>query len=136
MWKMITHEMAPTTRQETFKHACRFAIHTLQSLLYNLDDLSKLGHVFIEYLYVLERNGPEHSLEGGIFRERITYRCCTCGLFVDSLVYSVGQREEKIKGEVGDGRRNRERVCPSIKLKTISARDARIPPAQRLLYQR
>ena len=68
-WKLIKDETAPTTRQEISKHAHRFAIHHLQSLLY---DLGKLRDVSIEHLYVLARGGLEHSHETGIFPERIT----------------------------------------------------------------
>ena len=66
-WKMIKYETAPTTRQEISKHACRFAIHTLQSLLYDLGDLGNLRHVFIEHLYTFARDGLEHSHETDLF---------------------------------------------------------------------
>ena len=55
------------SHQEILEYNCHFAIHTLQSLLYGLSDLTKLRHGFIEPLCVLAPNNPEHSCGASTF---------------------------------------------------------------------
>ena len=69
---MITHETALTTHQEILKYNRRFAIHTLQSLLYVLGDPGKHRHGFIEHSGVLVHDGLEQSHEAIDSPERIT----------------------------------------------------------------
>ena len=79
--------------------------------------------------------GLSSHMRPATFQRESPYKCFVCGLFVHSLARSVGWKEKK-KGEVGNGRRNKEWTYPSTWLKTTSARDARIPPGKRLLHQR
>ena len=88
----------------------RFAIHTLQSLLYDLSDLSKLRHVFIEHLYVLVRDGLEHLREASIFPEKITIQVLhvqAVRSFISSFGGEAREEEEKerweMEEEIGSG---------------------------------
>ena len=56
--------MALTTRQEILEYDRRFTIHSLRPLLEILGDLGELGHMVIEHLRVLARDGLEHSRSG------------------------------------------------------------------------
>ena len=63
-------------------------------------------------------------------RESPICRRFVCGLFIHPLARSVGSERWR------NGRRNKKRAYPSRWLSTTSARDARIPPADRSLHRR
>ena len=100
--------MELTTRQEILEYDRRFTIHSLQSLLETLRDLGELGHMFIEHLRVLARDGLEHSRMAASFRRESPYRRFMCGLFIHSLVRSAGRSGNTNKGGDRNGKRSRE----------------------------
>ena len=63
---MKKYGMALTTPKNTTAVS-----HTL-SLLETFGDLGELGHMLIECLRMLARDGLEHSCTAGVFPERIT----------------------------------------------------------------